>query len=282
MMQFKTILLLGLLTGLILGAGYLIAGESGLWFALILAAVMNFGSYWFSDKIVLAMYRAQPIPEEKMPELHRMIERLAANMKIPKPRIYMVNLPVPNAFATGRNPKHAAIAVTKGILEVLDQKELEGVLAHELSHVSNRDILVSSIAATLAGAVSMLAQLAYFGMLFGGGRGERGRGGSPLATLAVVIVTPIMAMLIQLAISRSREFLADETGAKTSGNPEALARALQKIHDAAKKNPLWATPKHEATAHLFIANPFTASAMMKLLSTHPPLEERVKRLRALK
>lgn len=279
-MRLKSVLLLGLLTGLILGAGYLLGGQNGLVIALVFAAVMNLGSYWFSDKIVLSMYNAKPIEKENHPRLHQIIKKLAEKSGIPKPKIYMVPLPVPNAFATGRNPKHAVVAVTQGIVELLNDEELEGVLAHELSHIKNHDILVSSIAATLAGAVSMIAQMAYFGMLFGGGGRERNN--NILGAIALIIVTPIMASLIHLAISRSREFLADESGAKISGKPGALISALKKIHAAAKSYPIQAAPRYEATAHMFIANPFKASTIIKLLSTHPPLEERVKRLEKIK
>ncbi len=276
-MKIKTIILLASLTGLILAAGYYIGGQNGLWTALIIAAIMNFGSYWLSDKIVLAMYRAKPVSENESPRFHQIVRRLAEKSGLPQPRLYIVNLPIPNAFATGRNPKHAAVAVTPALMEILDDEELEGVLAHELSHVKNRDILISSIAATLAGAISMLAQMAYFAAMFGGRRDNR-NGGSPFGMLALVILTPLIATLLHLAISRSREFLADETGAKNSGKPAALARALEKIHAASLRRPLIAEPRYEATAHLFISNPFRPSLLMKLFSTHPPVEERVKRL----
>lgn len=281
-MRIKTLLLLAALTGLILGAGYYIGGQDGLTIALIFAAVMNFISYWFSDKIVLAMYRAQPISENANPKLHRVIERLAEKSGMPKPRLYLVNLPVPNAFATGRNPQNAAVAVTSGLLQILNDEELEGVLAHELSHVKNRDILISSIAATLAGAISYLAQIAYYAAIFGGGRRNHREGGNPLGAIALVILTPIIATLLHLAISRSREFLADETGAKYSGKPLALASALEKLHSASQRRPLIGAPKYEATAHLFIVNPFRPSLLMKLFSTHPPVQERVKRLQSIK
>lgn len=281
-MKFKTFLLLSILTGLIVAAGYYLGGRSGVVFALVLSAVMNLGAYWFSDKIVLAMYRAKPVAENEQPLLRVIVARLADKMGIPIPKIYLVNLPVPNAFATGRNKKHAVVAVTPAILQLLNEKELEGVLAHELGHIQNRDILVSSIAATLAGAISYLAQMAYFAMLFAGGRGRDSNGGNPFGALVLVILTPIIATLLHLAISRSREFLADETGAKTVGDPEGLASALQKLHNASRTRPLIGEPKYEATAHLFIVNPFKPSLLMKLFSTHPPLEERVKRLQNLK
>ena len=281
MMKLKSIMFLGLLTGLILGAGYYLGGQSGLIFALIFSGLMNFVSYWFSDKIVLNLYRAKPIAEADNPRLHKIVEQLSQKSGLPKPKIYLVNLPVPNAFATGRNKNHAVIAVTAGLLDLLDEKELEGVLAHELSHVKNNDILISSIAATLAGAVSFLAQMAYYAAIFGGGRRNNREGGNPLGFLALVIVTPIIATLIHLAISRSREFLADESGAKTAGDYRGLASALKKLHQNARQHPLIGKPQHEATAHLFIVNPFKPSLIMSLFATHPPVEERIKRLEKL-
>ena len=277
-MRFKTFLLLSILTGLIVGAGYFLGGQDGVIIAFVLAAVMNFASYWFSDKIVLAMYGARPLPEQSHPELHSIVRRIAEKMKIPIPRLFIVNLPVPNAFATGRNKEHAVVAVSPSILELLNQTELEGVLAHELSHIQNRDILISSVAATLAGALSYLSQMAYYGMMFSGGRNDDRRGGNAIGALIMVIVAPIIAMLLHLAISRSREYLADETGAKNTGNPDGLASALLKLHGYSKSHPLIGQPKHEATAHLFIVNPFKPSALLQLFSTHPPVEERVKRL----
>jgi len=227
------------------------------------------------------MYHAKPISENDQPLLHVTVARLAEKMKIPVPKIYMVNLPVPNAFATGRNKDHAVVAVTPAILQLLNEKELEGVLAHELGHIQNKDILISSIAATLAGAISYLAQMAYFGMIFAGGRDRDRNGGNAFGALAMLILTPMIATLLHLAISRSREYLADETGAKTLGNGEGLASALQKLHGASKIHPLIGEPKYEATAHLFIVNPFKPSILMKLFSTHPPVEERVNRLKKL-
>ncbi|MEK7191968.1 MAG: zinc metalloprotease HtpX [Patescibacteria group bacterium] len=277
-MRLKTILLLSGLTGLILAVGYYIGGQNGLTTALILAALMNLGSYWFSDKIVLAMYHARQILPEQNPKLHQIVEKLAAKMNIPKPKIYLVNLPIPNAFATGRNKKHAVVAVTPAILSLLNDQELEGVLAHELGHIENRDILISSIAATLAGAISYLAQMAYYAMIFSGGRGRDREDGSPFGALILVILTPIIATLLHLAISRSREYLADETGAKTVGDPKGLASALEKLHQSSRTRPLIAEPKYESTAHLFIVNPFKPSILMTLFSTHPPVEERIKRL----
>lgn len=269
------------LTGLIAAAGYYLGGRQGVIYAIVLSAVINLGTYWFSDKLVLAMYRAKPVAPEQNPRLHQIIEGLAAKMKMPKPKVYLVNLPVPNAFATGRNKNHAVVAVTPAILQLLDEKELEGVLAHELGHIQNRDILISSIAATLAGALSYLAQLGHFALLFGGGRRNDRGGGHAIGALLMLILTPLIATLLHLAISRSREYLADETGVKTVGNPDGLASALAKLHQVSRARPLIAEPKYEATAHLFIVNPFKPSALLALFSTHPPVEERVKRLRKL-
>lgn len=280
-MRFKSFILLTTLTGLILAVGYYLGGNQGVITALIISAVMNLGTYWFSDKLVLAMYRAKPLPETQSPAVHIIVSKIAAKMGIPKPKIYLVNLPVPNAFATGRNKNHAVIAVTPSILQLLNEKELEGVLAHELAHVQNKDILVSAIAATLAGAISYIAQMAYFAMMFSGGRSRNENSGNPLGSLMLLILAPILATFIHLAISRSREFLADETGAKTLGDGDGLASALQKLHQASRLHPLVGEPKYEATAHLFIVNPFKPSLLMKLFSTHPPLEERIKRLKKI-
>ena len=276
----KTVLLLGLLTGLLVAIGGLLGGRNGMVLAFIFAAVMNFVSYWFSDSIVLKMYRAQPATKEQLPEVYAIVESLARRKEIPMPRIYVLPQEAPNAFATGRNPSHAAVAVTAGLLRLMNREELEGVLAHELSHVTNRDILIGSIAATIAGAISMIANMLHYGALFGGfgglGGGRDDRGGSnPLAVIATIILAPIAALLIQMAVSRSREFEADRTGAELTGNPLGLARALQKLGSASKQIPPQASP---ATAHLFIVAPFTGRALMNLFSTHPPLEERVRRL----
>lgn len=281
-MRFKTFLLLSILTGLIVAAGYYFGGRQGAITAIIISGIMNFTTYWFSDKIVLAMYRAKPADEKTAALPLRVVAGLAEKMKIPVPKVYIVNLPVPNAFATGRNKSHAVVAVTPSILQLLNEKELEGVLAHELGHIQNKDILISSIAATLAGAISYLAQFGYYAMLFSGGRDRDRGGGNAIGALLMLILTPIVATLLHLAISRSREYLADETGAKTVGNHEGLASALKKLHNASVAHPLIGEPKYEATAHLFIVNPFKPSFLMKLFSTHPPLEERVKRLQNLK
>lgn len=279
-MRLKTFLFLSVLTGLILTAGYYIGGRSGVSTALVLSAVINLGTYWFSDKIVLAMYGAKSILPEQNPQLYKIVTGLAKKMKIPTPKVYLVNLPVPNAFATGRNKEHAAVAVTPTILQMLNEKELEGVLAHELSHVQNRDILIGSIAATLAGTLSYIAQFAYYGMMLSGSN-DRNRRGNPIGGILMLILTPLIATLLNLAISRSREYLADETGAKILGNPDGLASALLKLDAYSKAHPLFGQPRHQATAHLFIVNPFKASALLQLFSTHPPIEERIKRLKNL-
>ncbi|PIQ77171.1 protease HtpX [Candidatus Peregrinibacteria bacterium CG11_big_fil_rev_8_21_14_0_20_46_8] len=282
MNQLKTVILLGVMTGLVVGAGYYFGGQNGALIALGLSAIMNLGSYWFSDKIILRLYRAKEIPEREQPELHRTLTRLAQMYQMPKPRLYLVNMPIPNAFATGRNEKHAVVAVTNGILELLDKDELEGVLAHELAHIKNRDILVSSIAATLAGAISYIAQMAYYGGLLFGPADRRGDQGNVFSLLVFVILTPIVATLLHLAISRSREYMADETGAQKAHKAEALARALEKMHNVSKRHPLHAEPKFESTAHLFIINPFKRSLLTALFSTHPPIEERIARLRKMR
>lgn len=277
--QLKTFFLLALLTGLILFLGQLMGGRTGLIFAFGFALVLNFVSYWYSDKIVLAMYRARPLAPEDAPALHRMVEELAANAGIPKPRIVLVPQQAPNAFATGRNPQHAVVAVTEGILRLLTPEELRGVLGHELGHVAHRDILIQSVAAVLASAIMMLANMLQWGALLGGfgGRDDEGRG-NPLAALVVALFAPLAATLIQMAISRSREYLADEAGAKYSGNPLYLAGALGKLESAARQIPMAANP---ATENLFIVNPFSGRRVAGWFSTHPPIEERIARLRAM-
>ncbi len=283
MNTIKTTLLLALLTGILVAAGQALGGRQGAVFALAIAAVMNFGSYWFSDKIVLAMYRAVPVentPDPRGQRLQRIVERLAMKTGMPMPKVYLIPDGAPNAFATGRDPSHAAVAATAGIMEILNDEELEGVMAHELSHVRHRDILTGSIVATLAGAISMLAHMAQWAMIFGGGRRDDDRnGGGALGLLVTVIVAPIAAMIIQLAISRGREFSADAGAAKITQNPLALAHALQKLEAAAQRRPMAAaTP---ATAHLFIVNPLRAGGIAKLFSTHPPMAERIGRLQAM-
>ncbi|HET7293641.1 MAG TPA: zinc metalloprotease HtpX [Vicinamibacteria bacterium] len=276
--QLKTILLLGALSaGLVAFGGAL--GEGYLYVFTALAALMNLGAYFFSDRIVLSMHRARPLEPHEAPGLHGIVEELAARAGIDKPRVYLIEDPHANAFATGRNPRHAAVAVTTGILEVLTPRELRGVLAHEIGHVVNRDILVSSVAATLAGAITSVANALQFGALFGWSQDDREEGGSPAGALLLAFVAPVAATLVQLGISRSREYLADETGARLSGDPEALARALEKIHLAAEHVPGHVQP---ATASLFIVNPLAGTqGLVQLFSTHPPIEERVRRLRAM-
>jgi heat shock protein HtpX len=276
--MLKTTLLLTFMTLVLMFVGQLLGGQNGMIWALVIAAVMNFVSYFFSDKIALAMYRAQPVTRDQLPRVYNIVERLTQRIGVPMPKIYLIPSPSPNAFATGRNPNHASVAVTQGILDLLDDEELEGVLAHELGHVRNRDILISSIAATLAGAITLLARMAYFANIFGGGGGRdsRDRGGSnPLVALLMMIFAPMAAMLIQLAVSRSREYAADETGAHFTGNPYALARALQKLDAYSKRMPLAASP---STAHLFIVKPYVGDFFAGLFSTHPPIPKRIERL----
>ncbi len=272
----KTAALLGLLTGLMLLVGEYLGGQNGLMYALVFAGVMNFVSYFFSDKIALAMYRAQPVTREQLPRVYNVVERLTQKVGLPMPKIFVIPTDSPNAFATGRNPSHASVAVTQGILELLTDEELEGVLAHELGHVRNRDILTGSIAATLAGAITVLARMAYWGALFGGmgDREERNRGGG-LGALFMLILAPIAAMLIQLAVSRSREYEADHTGAEFTGNPYALASALRKLDAYSKRIPMAASP---STAHLFIVQPMLGVDFASLFSTHPPIAKRIERL----
>ncbi|MDE2060264.1 MAG: zinc metalloprotease HtpX [candidate division NC10 bacterium] len=275
----KTTALLGLLTGLLILIGGYFGGSRGMSIAFVMAFLMNFGSYWFSDRIVLAMYRAQPVSEAEAPELHRIVHGLTLRAHMPMPRIYVLPTEAPNAFATGRDPEHAAVAATEGILRILNEEELEGVLSHELAHVRNRDTLISTIAATLAGVIVMLARMAMWMPIFGGGgRDDDDRGGGAMGFLFLAILAPIAATLIQLAISRSREFQADESGARLTHKPYALASALQKLEVGANRLPMEANP---ATAHLFIVNPLRGDVLFKLFSTHPPVEERIARLRAL-
>ena len=271
---FKTAFLLTALTLLLMFFGRYFGGENGMMLALAFAAVMNFVSYFFSDKIALAMYRAQPVTREQLPRAYQIVERLTQKIGLPMPKIYVIPTESPNAFATGRNPKHASVAVTHGILGLLNDEELEGVLAHELGHVGNRDILIGSVAATIAGAITMLASMGRFAMIFGGGGGRDRRGGG-LAGLFMLIVAPIAASLIQLAVSRSREYQADATGAHYTGNPYALASALQKLDTYSRRVPMQATP---STAHLFIIQPLLGMNFGNLFSTHPPIAKRIERL----
>jgi heat shock protein HtpX len=284
MNTFRTTILLAVLTALLVWAGDLIGGGQGAVIALVMAGVMNFFSYWFSDKIVIKMYGGQEVTAQDDLELYGMVQDLTQRAALPMPKVYVLPQDTPNAFATGRNPQHAAVAVTHGIRRILNKRELAGVLGHELSHVKNRDILVSTIAATLAGAISYLAYMAQWAAIFGGGRSsddERG-GGNIFGLLFMMIVAPLAAMLIQMAVSRSREYGADEGGAKITGDPLALASALKKLHMGAQHIPLEVNnATASATAHMFIVNPLTAGGLASLFSTHPPMEERIARLEAM-
>jgi len=275
--MLRTTLLLGALTGIIMAIGQLLGGSQGLVIAFIFAAIMNFGSYWFSDKIVLGMYRARQVSEAEAPMLYRIVHNLALQAGMPMPKLYIIPTDAVNAFATGRNPEHAAVAVTEGILRMMDERELTGVLAHELSHVKNRDILISSIAATLAGVIMMIANMARWAAIFGGysRNDDREGGGGILGLLLMSILAPLAAMIIQMAISRTREYAADASGARMAGDPLALASALRKLGLASERIPLDASPQ---TSHLFIVNPLSGRSLMQLFSTHPPLEDRIARL----
>jgi heat shock protein HtpX len=275
---FKTAFLLTALTLLLMMIGRAFGGQNGMMIALAVAVVMNFVSYFFSDKIALSMYRAKPVTREELPRAYQIVERLTQKIGLPMPKIYVIPTESPNAFATGRNPQHASVAVTHGILGLLTDEELEGVLAHELGHVNNRDILISSVAATIAGAITMLASMGRWAMIFGGMEGgdrDRRGGGGGLAALLMLIVAPIAASLIQLAVSRSREYQADATGAHFTGNPYALASALQKLDAYARRVPMMASP---STAHLFIIQPLLGMNFANLFSTHPPIAKRIERL----
>lgn len=276
----KTLMLLTALTVLFVGIGYAIGGQGGMVIAFGLAIVMNFVSYWFSDKIVLSMYRAQKVEEKDAPRLYGMVQRLATQANLPMPRVFVIPSNSPNAFATGRNPSNGVVAFTQGILDLLSEDELEGVTAHELAHIKNRDILTQTIAATIAGAIGMLASMAKWGAIFGGmgGRDNREGGGGIIGLLAMAIVAPIAALFVQMALSRTREYAADATGAEICAQPLSLANALRKLHAGAVRRPMDANP---ATAHMFIVNPLSGRSMMSLFSTHPPMEERVARLEAM-
>jgi heat shock protein HtpX len=274
----KTTVLLALLTGLLVVIGDFLGGNAGMLLFFGIAVVMNLGAYWYSGDIALRMAGAQEVSEDQAPELHQLIAEVATYARLPKPRVAMVDSPSPNAFATGRDANHAVVAVTTGILGLLTRDELMGVLAHELGHVRNHDILISSVAATIAGAITMLANVAQWALIFGGIGGRDDEDRNPFASLLLILVAPIAASLIQLAISRSREYGADDTGAHIIGNPEALARALEKLENATSVRPL---PVNPAVAHLFIVNPLKGVSLGGLFSTHPPLEERIRRLRAM-
>ncbi len=279
--QLKTAVLLGALTALIIVFGSALGGSNGMMIAFIFALGMNLFSYWFSDKIVLRMYSARQVTEAESPELFSMVHRLTSAAGLPMPKLYIIPDDSANAFATGRNPEHAAVAVTQGILRLLGATELEGVLAHELAHVKNRDILIGSVAAVLAGVITYIAHMAQWGAMFGGfSRSDDDEGGGGIfGTLVLAIIAPIAALIIQMAISRSREYLADESGARFAGTPTGLAGALEKLSSASQRIPLDANP---STAHMFIVKPFTGGGIMNLFSTHPPIEERIRRLRELR
>ena len=280
MNHIKTGLLLAGLTILLVLLGRALGGMNGMVIAFAFALVMNVGSYWFSDKIVLAMYRAQPVTPEEAPDLYRMVTRLCERAQLPMPALYVIPDPTPNAFATGRNPKHSAVAVNEGLLRILDHEEVEGVVAHELAHIKNRDTLISTIAATVAGAITMIAHMAQWAAMFGGvSRSDDDEGSNPIALLAMAILAPLAAMFLQLWISRTREYQADRTGAEICGRPLALASALRKLEMAAEARPM----RHlePTTAHMFIVNPLRGRAFASLFSTHPPMEERIAKLQAL-
>lgn len=278
MNNIKTLFLLVTLTLILVWAGAAIGGKQGMTIAFIFALGINFFAYWFSDKIILRMYRAREVSESEAPELYGIVRRLAQKAEMPMPKVYIIDEEQPNAFATGRNPKHAAVAVTIGIMRILRHEELQGVIGHELAHVKHRDILVSTIAATIAGAISYLAHMAQWAMIFGGHRRDDEEGGNPIAAIAMMIVGPIAAMIIQMAISRSREYAADEGGARLAGDPRYLSGALRKLHLASQKIHMNANP---ATSHMFIVNPLSGGGLLKLFSTHPPIEERIAKLESM-
>jgi heat shock protein HtpX len=277
--QIRTALLLAAMTVFLILIGRLIGGPTGMVVAFVFAIGMNFFSYWFSDKIVLRMYRAQEVTEQQAPELYEMVATLARRAELPMPRVYVIPKETPNAFATGRNPQHAVVAVTQGLLKLMNRDEIMGVLAHEMAHVNNRDILIGSIAATMAGAIMMLASMARWAAIFGGGRRDNNGGMGGIGLIVMSILAPIGAMVIQMAISRSREYLADATGARLAGSSKGLASALEKLGAYSKQLPMDASPQ---TAHMFIVNPLSGRSMMSLFSTHPPMEERIARLRGVR
>lgn len=275
--MLKTAVLMAAITALFMALGSVLGGRQGMAIALVVALGMNFFSYWFSDKLVLKMYRAQEVDETSAPQFYRMVRELSARAELPMPKVYLINEDAPNAFATGRNPANAAVAATTGILRVLSERELRGVMAHELAHVKHRDILISTISATMAGAISMLANFA----MFFGGRDSEGRPSNPIASIAVMLLAPLAASLIQMAISRAREFEADRGGAEISGDPQALASALQKIQRFSQGLPMEAAERHPETAQMMIMNPLSGGGLRGLFSTHPATEERVERLMAM-
>lgn len=275
--QIKTTILLAVMTAFILWMGQLLGGRQGMIIALVVAAGMNFFSYWYSDKMVLKMYRAREVTPQQVPEIYEMVRILTRNAGLPMPKVYVIPQESPNAFATGRNPEHAVVAVTEGLITIMDREEIMGVLAHELAHVKNRDILIGSVAATMAGAVMLLATMARWSVFLGGGSSEDDeRGLGAISLIVMSIVAPMAAMLIQMAISRSREYLADATGSSFAGHSEGLASALEKLGTYSRRIPMEANP---STAHMFIVNPLSGKSLMKFFSTHPPLEERITRLR---
>ena len=278
MNYLRTAILLAGLTALFMGIGYLIGGAGGALIALLVAAGMNLVTYWNADQIVLSMHDAHEVDESTAPDLVRLVRDLTRRAGLPMPRVYLMDNPQPNAFATGRNPQHAAVAVTTGLLRMLSREEIAGVIAHELAHIKNHDTLTMTITATIAGAISMLAQ---FGMFFGGGHRDNNNGVGVIGTLAMMILAPIAAMLVQMAISRTREYAADDLGARISGQPDALASALLKISNAAQQIENYSAERNPATAHLFIVNPLSGGGFASLFSTHPPIAERVARLRAM-
>jgi heat shock protein HtpX len=278
----KTTVLLGALTGLLVGLGYLLGGPSMAIIALVLAGVINFATYWFSDKMVLAMSGAKEVSREQAPELHAIVQEVAELAGVPKPKVYIMETETPNAFATGRNPEHAVVAATTGIMRILDRRELRAVMAHEIGHVKNRDMLISSVAATIAGAISYIQSMLMFGAMFGGGNDNRGGGGNILFAFLASMIAAFAATLLHLAISRTREFAADRSGAEYVRDPEALASALAKLHQGVQMRPMAQTPGAEATSSLYIMHPFRAGqGLSNLFSTHPPVEERIRRLRQM-
>jgi heat shock protein HtpX len=281
MNTLRTTLLLAGLTALLLFAGHALGGNAGMVIALVIAAVMNIGSYWYSDKIVLSMYRAREVSAADAPKLYSVVSELAQRAHMPMPKVYIVNSDTPNAFATGRGPEHAAVAATSSLLRMMNREELTGVLAHELSHVRNRDTLISAVAATLAGAIAMLAHMAQWALIFGMGRGDDDEEGGIFGMLAMMIIAPIAATLIQLAVSRSREYSADKSGAELSGHPLWLASALDKLEQANEQRPMERAAQHPSTAHMFIVNPLHGFNLARLFSTHPPTAERIRRLKQM-